>query len=309
MQLFFTSVALSALALVRGHGALTTPRARNLNRDPTKPSSGDFQSGNGGNQNWPYNTMMDGYPHGSPCGDAGAWGFSHPSQAPDLGKEGWHYAGRGSENAPLASTATLDDSSTWTRYTPGGKFDVDLQITAYHGGMIGLTLCPVPEGARDFDWKECGLFVDGATRPQYNTSSPYFLGQYPLPTPFSGKPAMTCDGKEKCSLSGQKYRANFCPKCTADKVGGNYCGYNPGCSCDVGSDNCSPNGFSIFTINDVPMPSEDVVDPKHAVMVWHWITDNQGAGARVTEQFMNCADMTGVPALQGVVTKKLRGSR
>lgn len=306
--------ALNALSLVHGHGALTVPRARNLNRDPTQKSSGDFQSGNGNGQDWPYNKLMAGYPNGSPCGDAGAWGYSHPSQAPDNGAEGWHYAGFGSEDAPLASTVTLDEPSTWGQYTPGGKMDVDLQITAYHGGMVGLTLCPVAKGAKDFDYRECGLFVEGATSPQFNTSSDYFLGQWALPTPFSGEPAMSCDGREKCDLSGQTYRKNFCPKCTADKDGGNYCGYKPGCTCDdPGTATCSVDGYSIHTIKDVVMPSADVVDPEHAVLVWHWITNNQGVGSTQTEQFMNCADMSGTGAslasLKSEVAGRLRGSQ
>merc|ERR1711953_33279 len=142
-------------------------------------------------------------------------------------------------------------------YVQGQNIDVQVQITAYHGGFMSFHLCPVKAGELDFDVSECGL-LEPANSAAYNRHLLNNLTYATLPMP-----------------------SKFCSNCASDSTGAGFCGYNPGCLGD------GPDGFAVFDIT--LEPSQIAMD--HGVLVWHWFTANNGEGFVGGEEFMNCTDV------------------
>jgi len=278
---------------------LTKPVSRNYwdpARQPIPEAYGggyagraDFQSGNGQDQNAPYAGLNRA--GGSPCGDAGSSAYH---------SDGWHYAGRDAKD-PLGGTLSptyetlRNDKTKWGTFDrTKGTFDVSMTITAYHGGKFGLYMCPWHPGALDFDYIECGIF--GMNSMALNTSSPFFVGEYELPENYK-----LC---ENCEDEQQHPRIFRNGRWWATSEGGKLCGFSDPIvpnqpwpslpnGCQGPADAPSRDGTSHHTVKDVKIPS--ALTTKDAVLVWHWITDNQGSGVTdIAEQFMNCADMTSV---------------
>merc|ERR1712217_130092 len=147
-------------------------------------------------------------------------------------------------------------------YTQGQNIEVQVQITAYHGGFMTLHLCPVKDGELDFDVSECGL-LEPAGSAAHSKFLLKNLTTATLPMP-----------------------SKFCSNCATDTTSSGFCGYNPGCLGD------GPDGFAVLDIT--LEPSQVAMD--HGVLVWHWFTANNGEGFVGGEEFMNCADVRVSPS-------------
>merc|ERR1712187_24214 len=134
------------------HATLTKPVTRN--RGPLDGKGpADYQSGNGGGKG--FNAGYQSGSGSSPCGD-GLWGFSNNQGG---GGVGWHYRGGDAKDASLHESWKLmlkDYNPSLTEdvrqiYIQGQNIEVQVQITAYHGGFMTFHLCPVKDGELDFD--------------------------------------------------------------------------------------------------------------------------------------------------------------
>ena len=352
------------------------------------PNRGGFQSGNGESQHLPYGSFRSGFPHGSPCGDRGSGTYSINMAVPSTSHPEiiWHYGGEQDcehdnpqctfDGATFSSACTgcvpkfvrntgsgtvmnytvkkvlQNGENEQTYFTPGSTMDITLEITAYHGGQIGLYLCPWGDEP-DFDYEACGIFgnfsdgdfphfgtVQGANVP-YNISSPYYMGMYSLPNPHSGGQQAECptqaevgEGDAKCNKPLQEYPGNWCANCEADKVDGTsiFCGFNQKYkteyttepSLTAGCQGKDPyrgiDGAASLTLKKIPVPNQVTTD--RAVLVWHWITNNQGriggrrlqgvalegddgaTDANSQEMFMNCASMKKCPDACATATSR-----
>ena len=169
------------------------------------------------------------------------------------------------------------DKSRWGTFTPGGNFDVTFTITAYHGGMFGLYLCPWEAGATDFDYEKCGIF--GKNAPAYNEDSEYFIGKFELPANY--ELCLNCQDETahpRVEYAGRQWAT----------TNGNLCGFvdpmipipEEGITADdlgwpklpAGCQGKSKDGTSAHTVT-VTAPS--AVTTNDAVLIWHWITSNQ----------------------------------
>jgi len=251
-------VAMLQLVPVDAHATLTKPVTRN--RGPLQVKGpADYQSGNGGGKG--FNAGYQGGSGSSPCGD-GLWGFSNNQGG---GGVGWHYRGGDAKDASLHESWKLmlkDYNPDLTEdvrqtYVQGQNIEVQVQITAYHGGFMTFHLCPVRDGELDFDVSECGLLEPSGSAAH----SKYLLRNLTtatLPMP-----------------------SEFCSNCATDSTAAGFCGFNPGC---LGN---GPDGFAVF---DILLESSQIA-MDHGVLVWHWFTANNGAGFVGGEEFMNCADV------------------
>jgi len=261
-------VIVAALQVVSAaaHATLTKPVTRNRGPLDVKGPA-DYQSGNGGGKG--FNAGYQGGSGSSPCGD-GLWGFSNNQGG---GGVGWHYRGGDAKDASLHESWKLmlkDYNPALTEdvrqtYVQGQNIEVQVQITAYHGGFMTFHLCPVKDGELDFDVSECGLLepAGSAAHSKYLLRN---LTSATLPMP-----------------------SKFCSNCAADTTASGFCGYNPGCLGD------GPDGFAVLDIT--LEPSQVAMD--HGVLVWHWFTANNGEGFVGGEEFMNCADVRISPSGTG----------
>jgi len=262
-------VAALQVAAVTSHATLTKPVTRNRGPLDVKGPA-DYQSGNGGGKG--FNAGYQSGSGSSPCGD-GLWGFSNNQGG---GGVGWHYRGGDAKDASVHNAWKLmlkDYNPSLTEdvrqnYVQGENIEVQVQITAYHGGFMTFHLCPVKDGELDFDVAECGLLeaAGSAAHSKYLLKN---LTSATLPMP-----------------------SQFCSNCATDTTAAGFCGYNPGC---LGN---GPDGFAVLDIT--LEPSRVAMD--HGVLVWHWFTANNGEGFVGGEEFMNCADVRVLPSGSGPVS-------
>jgi len=251
-------VALSQWVTTAGHATLTKPVTRNRGPLDVKGPA-DYQSGNGGGKG--FNAGYQGGSGSSPCGD-GLWGFSNNQGG---GGVGWHYRGGDAKAASLHESWKLmlkDHNPALTEdvrqtYVQNQNIEVQVQITAYHGGFMTFHLCPVKDSELDFDVSECGL-LEPAGSAAHSKHLLRNLTTATLPMP-----------------------SKLCSNCAIDSTAAGFCGFNPGCLGD------GPDGFAVFDI--LLEPSKVAMD--HGVLVWHWFTANNGEGFIGGEEFMNCADV------------------
>ena len=296
---------------VDAHGALLSPVSRNY-FDPSRRGTSygggmggpeDFQSGNGQNQNPPFAGFN--VAGGSPCGDAGGGKYS---------AKGWHYAGRNATDplgkgvAGLSSdyVALRDDKSQWGKFEHNKTFDVEMTITAYHGGNFGLYMCPWEDDKADFDYVQCQIFAPRSASSKYNTRSPYFVKEVELPANYvlcanceddKVHPRVEYAGRKWATTGYDEKTGKYEKLCGfSDKIPDwpgygrdTGCGYNP-VNSPYGKNPPYKDRTSLFVVKGLQVPS--ALKTKNAVLVWHWITENQGEGVTQAEQFMNCADMT-----------------
>jgi hypothetical protein len=249
-----------------GHATLTKPVTRNRGPLDVKGPA-DYQSGNGGGKG--FNAGYQSGSGSSPCGD-GLWGFSNNQGG---GGVGWHYRGGDAKDASLHESwkLMLKDynpalaEDVRQTYVQGQNIEVQVQITAYHGGFMTFHLCPVKDGELDFDVSECGLLepAGSAAHSKYLLRN---LTSATLPMP-----------------------SKFCNNCAKDRTGAGFCGYIPGCLGD------GPDGFAVL---DIILEASNVA-MDHGVLVWHWFTANNGDGFVGGEEFMNCADVRISPSGSG----------
>jgi len=249
---------------VNAHGTLTKPTTRN--RGPVKDRGPpDFQSGNG--QSWlgfPTNFMP---PANTPCGDSGAWPYSNGGQKIHYLFPGYETFGKGMN--PYWSKW----ENVRTVYKVGETIDVEVEITAYHGGFMHFFLCEVKDGEADFDYEECGILKPLGS-DEYEANRLTNLTSATLPPP-----------------------SQFCKNCDQDIVNGNFCGFNPGCegipSYNEGPDPCCPVGTGDGKVATFKVTLEAPWKAMgHGVLIWHWFTaNNPGQSPENGEQFMNCADV------------------
>eukprot|EP00404_Azadinium_spinosum_P023876 CAMPEP_0180587690 /NCGR_PEP_ID=MMETSP1037_2-20121125/17255_1 /TAXON_ID=632150 /ORGANISM="Azadinium spinosum, Strain 3D9" /LENGTH=449 /DNA_ID=CAMNT_0022605827 /DNA_START=96 /DNA_END=1445 /DNA_ORIENTATION=- len=258
------AILVGCAASVNAHGTLTKPTTRNRGPTDTRGPP-DFQSGNGQSYlGFPNNFMP---PANTPCGDSGAWPYSNGGQEIHYLFKDWATYGK----VVNPYWATWKDHRTI--YHTGETLDVEVEITAYHGGFMHFHLCEVNPDEEDFDYEACGVLKPLGSR-EYEAHRLRNLTPATLPPP-----------------------SQFCGNCPTDMEGGNFCGYNPGCQgipgVNEGPDQCCPVGtgsakVAVFKVT-LEAPWKAMT---HGVLVWHWFTANNPDQAPENgEQFMNCADV------------------
>jgi len=273
LQSILLSVGLlgTILSATDAHGALTRPYARNYLSSPVKgvcswsgspvPCNGDWRS---------YNVIDT----TTGCG----------------GNRQLSVSGNGT--LAYATTKNLAIKKN-APYTKGSTMEIEVQITAYHGGRLQFRV-------QDTNGSDDPI---GST---WDTLPPLRVVSQSPAAPTAEEIKMMVEagrttGLEQCAQGNDKTCAQLpvpsklCSNCkNGDITDKHFCGAVP-----VGCQGAGPDGNGSLKVT-VELPPD--LECEHCVLQWYWVTANAGTSdsdtrspndeTRAAERFWNCADIS-----------------